>query len=150
MKRSFFVIIGLMIGISTIAYSLYTTSTISDFKKNSLDFIAEDNGLAIQQASEKIEGGGIMHLSVQVINFGTAQVSNVHFLMGKMGLLGHPYDRVTIAKNLGPGQTAKYSDTVLVSNGITGYNQTMPIVIEGTLQDDKNATVTTVVEVKQI
>ncbi len=150
MKRSFFAIVGLSIGIFAFTYALYATGIISNFKKSSLDFIAEDNGLAIQKVSEKIDGSGIMYLSAQVINFGATPVYNVHFLMGKMGLLGHPYDRVTIAKNLGPGQTAKYNGIVLSSNGIPKYNQTMPIVIEATLQNDKNATVTTMVHLKQI
>ncbi|MGI0046005.1 MAG: hypothetical protein ACREBB_02290 [Nitrosotalea sp.] len=149
MKKSLFIIAGLLIGVSVLIYTFDVTGVISNFKKSSLNFIAEDNGLAIQQASEQIDNNGILHLSVMVINFGNSSVSNVHFLMGQMGLLGHPYDRTTITKNLGPGQTAKYSDIVLSSNDIPKSNQTMAIVIEGTLQNGKNATVTTTTLIKQ-
>lgn len=149
MKKPLFIMVGLAIGISAIAYSLDTTGIILNFKKNSLSFIAEDNGLAIQQASEQIDNKGILHLSTKVVNFGNSTVSNVHFLMGQMGFLGRPYDHVTITKNLGPGQTAKYSNIVISSNSIPKSNQTMAIVIEGTLQNGKNATVTTTTLVKQ-
>jgi len=126
-----------------------TGNVFSNLKTNSLDFIAEENGIAIQQASEKIDGSGILHLSATVVNFGIESVSNVHFLMAKMGLLGHPYDRITIARNLGPGQSATYSGTVLASSGIPKDNQTVPIVIQADLQNGKNATVSTAVHLKQ-
>ena len=149
MRILFIAIACLAVGIGVAYLFDITGNVFSNLKTNSLGFIVKDNGLAIQQASERIDGNGILHLSAKIVNFGIEPVSNVHFLMARMGLLGHPYDRITIAKNLGPGQSATYSGTVLSSSVIPKYNQTMTIVIQGDLQDGKNTTVSTVVRLKQ-